>query len=126
MVPWEEIQSSGKTEQFVWCPEEGSAVLTVGEREKQQEQICPRARVRHVSETQNRITYVEADFAEGLRWTKDEGWFTFSITSFLLKSCFDYLGIYNSDLGSLKIFQNAVDANTVTIVLKKREEWDSY
>lgn len=39
-----------------------------------------------------------------------------------LKPCFGYLGILNYDLGSPKVFLNAVEANTVTPVLKKKEK----
>lgn len=69
---------------------------------------------------------VGGNFAEGLRWTKDEGHFTFSIISFLLTSCFGYLGILNCGLGSLKGFQNAVVANAVYPTLKEEKQWDWY
>ena len=55
-------------------------------------------------------------FVEGWRWSKDEGNFTIPIISLLLKSCFGYLGIINSDRVSLKvlIIQKAVEANAET------------
>lgn len=63
--------------------------------------------MRHSGTPRSELPAVKGGFAEGLRWTKDEEKFTFPITFFLLKSCFGYLGILNSGLGSLKAFHNS-------------------